>query len=50
MTGQPVDQRVVASAVSAVLAIQAGAQIVRVHDVAATRDAIAVWQAVAQEQ
>jgi dihydropteroate synthase len=49
LTGQPVDQRVVASAVAAVLAIQSGAQIVRVHDVAATRDAIAVWQAVAQE-
>jgi len=28
------------------LAVQAGARIVRVHDVAATRDAIAVWEAV----
>jgi len=50
MTGRPVDQRLVASAVAALLAIQAGAQIVRVHDVAATRDAIAVWEAVRQEQ
>jgi dihydropteroate synthase len=50
MTGQPVDQRLVASVVAALLAIQAGAQIVRVHDVAATRDAIAVWQAVRQER
>jgi dihydropteroate synthase len=28
------------------LAVQNGAQIVRVHDVAATRDALAVWNAV----
>ena len=46
MTGRPVDQRLVASVVAALLAIQAGAQIVRVHDVGATRDAIAVWEAV----
>jgi dihydropteroate synthase len=46
MTGRPVDQRLVASAVAALLAIQAGARIVRAHDVAATRDAIAVWEAV----
>jgi dihydropteroate synthase len=46
MTGRPVDQRLVASVVAAMLAIQAGAHIVRVHDVAATRDAIAVWEAV----
>ena len=50
MTGRPVDQRLVASVVAALLAIQAGAQIVRVHDVAATRDAVAVWDAVRQEQ
>jgi dihydropteroate synthase len=28
------------------VAVQRGAMIVRVHDVAATRDALAVWQAV----
>ncbi len=50
MTGRPVDQRLVASVVAALLAIQAGARIVRVHDVAATRDAIAVWEGVRQEQ
>jgi dihydropteroate synthase len=50
MTGRPVDQRLVASVVAALLAIQAGALIVRVHDVAATRDAIAVWDAVRREQ
>ena len=46
MTGRPVEQRLVASVVAALLAIQAGARIVRVHDVAETRDAISVWQAV----
>lgn len=39
-------ERVVASAAAAVLAVQRGARIVRVHDVAATRDALAVWSAV----
>ena len=43
MTGQPVDQRLVASAVAAALAARAGARILRVHDVAATRDALAVF-------
>jgi dihydropteroate synthase len=50
MTGRPVDQRLVASVAAALLAIQAGAHIVRVHDVAATRDAIAVWEGVRQER
>jgi dihydropteroate synthase len=50
MTGRPVDQRLVASVVAALLAIQAGANIVRVHDVAAARDAIAVWEGVRQER
>ena len=50
MTGRPVDQRLVASVAAALLAIQAGANIVRVHDVAATRDAIAVWEGVRQER
>jgi len=49
MTGRPLDQRLVASVVAALLAIQAGASIVRVHDVAATRDAIAVWEDMQQE-
>jgi dihydropteroate synthase len=33
-----------------VLAVQGGARIVRVHDVAATRDALAVWGAVRQQR
>ena len=44
-TGRPVDQRLVASAVAAVLAVERGARLLRVHDVAATRDAVAVWRA-----
>jgi len=37
--------RLPASVVAAVLAVQRGARDVRVHDVAATRDALAVWAA-----
>jgi len=40
--------RVVGSAAAAMLAVQKGAAIVRVHDVAATRDALAVWEGVAK--
>lgn len=47
LTGQPVEARLVASAVAAALAVQAGACCVRVHDVAATRDALAVLAALA---
>ena len=45
ITGRAVEERLSGSIVAAVLAIQRGASIVRVHDVAATRDAIAVWRA-----
>jgi dihydropteroate synthase len=45
ITGKPVDQRVAGSVAAAVLAAQQGADIVRVHDVAATADALKVWQA-----
>ena len=38
--------RAAGSAAAALLAVQRGAAIVRVHDVAATRDALAVWQGV----
>ena len=47
VTGRPVDQRLSASVAAALLAVQQGAAVVRVHDVAATVDALAVWQAVA---
>lgn len=45
ITGKPVDQRVAGSIAAAVLAAQEGADILRVHDVAATMDALKVWQA-----
>ncbi|ARU04992.1 dihydropteroate synthase [Comamonas serinivorans] len=40
------DQRVAASVAAALVAVQRGAAIVRVHDVAATVQALRVWQAV----
>ncbi len=48
LTGRKVSQRGTASVAAALLAAQNGAKILRVHDVAATRDALAVWQAVAE--
>jgi len=47
LTGRDVEHRAAGSAAAALIAVQKGAMIVRVHDVAATRDALAVWQAVA---
>lgn len=46
LEGAAEDQRVHASVTAAVLAVQRGADIVRVHDVAATRDALRVLAAV----
>ncbi|MDE3011492.1 MAG: dihydropteroate synthase [Pseudomonadota bacterium] len=45
VTAKAPDDRVHASAAAALLAAQAGAHILRVHDVAATRNALAVWNA-----
>jgi dihydropteroate synthase len=45
ITGRAIDQRVFGSAAAALLAVERGAQIVRVHDVAATRDALAMYAA-----
>jgi dihydropteroate synthase len=49
ITGRAADNRVAASVVAALLAVQQGAAIVRVHDVAATVDAWKVWRAVASD-
>ncbi len=46
LTGQPVEQRLAASLSAAVVAVQRGVGILRVHDVAETVAALAVWQAV----
>ena len=49
VTGRDLEDRLVGSAVAALIAVQNGAGIVRVHDVAATLDALALWQAVAAQ-
>ena len=46
LTGKAPPERVHAGIAAALLALQRGAAIVRVHDVAAMRDALAVWNAV----
>lgn len=46
LTGQDVAQRLPASIAAALIAVQRGASIVRVHDVRATVDALKVWEAV----
>jgi dihydropteroate synthase len=45
VTGRPVAERLAGSLAAALLALQGGATILRVHDVRETRDVIAVWQA-----
>ncbi len=45
VTGRAVDARMPASVAAALIAVQRGAHIVRVHDVGPTRDALKVWQA-----
>lgn len=45
LTGRPVEERLPASLAAALAAVQRGASVLRVHDVAATVDALSVWQA-----
>jgi dihydropteroate synthase len=49
LTGQDVGQRLPANIAAALIAVQRGAHIVRVHDVRATVDALKVWNAVKGE-
>jgi dihydropteroate synthase len=46
ITGRAADERLAGSLAMALLALQAGARILRVHDVKETRDVVAVWEAV----
>lgn len=46
ITGRDVGDRAFGSVAAALIAVQRGAAVVRVHDVAATRDALAMWNAV----
>lgn len=48
ITGRPVHDRLAASVAAALAAVARGAAIVRVHDVAATVDALKVWRAAEQ--
>jgi dihydropteroate synthase len=46
VTGRDVNERLAASVAAALLAVQRGAAIVRVHDVRETVDALKLWQAI----
>jgi len=46
ITGRPVADRLAASVAAALIAVQRGAHVVRVHDVAPTVDALKLWHAV----
>ncbi len=46
LDNRPVHERLSASVTAALLAVQQGANIVRVHDVQATADALRIWRAV----
>ena len=50
IVGRPVNDRQSASVASALVAVDRGASVVRVHDVAATRDALLLWQVVKEEE
>ena len=47
LTGKPVGERLAASVAAALAAVQQGASVVRVHDVAETVDALKTWRALA---
>ena len=49
VTGRPKAERLAGSVGAAVAAVRHGARMVRVHDVAATVDALAVWRLIEQE-
>ena len=50
VTGRGVDQRAAASIAAALMALERGARILRVHDVAATVDAVKVWCATIEQE
>lgn len=49
LTGRGVNERVYAGVAAHLAAVARGARIVRVHDVAAMRDALAIWNAVEEQ-
>ena len=50
ITGRPVEERLAGSLAMALLALQSGASILRVHDVKETKDVVAVWQEYANDE
>ncbi len=50
LTGRPVDQREFAGVAAHLAAVARGARLLRVHNVAAMRDALAVWNAVEEQR
>jgi dihydropteroate synthase len=50
LTGRSVDEREFAGVAAHLMAVARGAKIVRVHNVAAMRDALAIWNAVEEQQ
>lgn len=50
ITGKPVDERMAASVAAALYGVMQGVAVVRVHDVAETRDALQVYRTLAEEQ
>jgi len=48
LTGRGAGERVAASVAAALIAVQRGARILRVHDVAATVDVLKVWGAIGE--
>jgi dihydropteroate synthase len=50
LTGRDVNQRLPASIAAALIAVERGARIVRVHDVAATVDALTIWRATTTQE
>ncbi len=50
LTGRPLDERLAGSVAAALMALEAGARLIRVHDVAETRDAIRIWEAIHDDE
>lgn len=48
-SGLPVNERMVPSVAAALLAVERGARVVRVHDVADTKAALSIWQAMHEQ-
>jgi dihydropteroate synthase len=50
LTGRPLEERLAGSVAAALMALEAGARLLRVHDVAETRDAIRIWEAIHDDE